>query len=95
MVHAYTVVVHDELEEDGGGYWAEVEELPGCFAAGDTLQELDEDVRDAIHAYIGALEATGEPIPESSVTLDPGTRRWFLTVSLDQESRPLTTSEGN
>jgi predicted RNase H-like HicB family nuclease len=91
----YTVVVHEELEEDGGGYWAEVEELPGCFAAGDTLQELDEDVRDAIHAYLGALEEMREPVPESSITLDPGTRRWILTVSLNEGPQAITTSEGN
>ena len=40
-----TVRVHEE----DGAYWAEVLELPGCFASGDTLDELrcalDEAVR--------------------------------------------------
>ena len=33
----YIAFLNEEPEEDGGGYWAEVEELPGCFASGDTL----------------------------------------------------------
>jgi predicted RNase H-like HicB family nuclease len=40
-----TVRVHEE----DGSYWAEVVELPGCFASGETLDELrvglDEAVR--------------------------------------------------
>ena len=40
-----TVRVHEE----DGSYWAEVLELPGCFASGETLDELrsalDESIR--------------------------------------------------
>jgi predicted RNase H-like HicB family nuclease len=25
--------------EDGGGFWATIEEMPGCFASGDDLPE--------------------------------------------------------
>ena len=57
----YTVIVHEEDPEDGG-FYAQVEELPGCFAAGETLDELESDVRDAIEAYIRALEDMGEPV---------------------------------
>lgn len=43
----YTVKVHDE----DGGYWAEVEELPGCFASGDTFDELLEALSEAVGLY--------------------------------------------
>ena len=42
---ALTVRVHDEGE---GTLWAEVVELPGCFATGDTEDELFDNVLDAI-----------------------------------------------
>ena len=29
-----------------GSYWADVPELPGCFASGDTLDELFESLKD-------------------------------------------------
>lgn len=43
-----TVAVHME----GGSYWAEVVELPGCFAAGDTFGELQESLQEAIELYL-------------------------------------------
>jgi predicted RNase H-like HicB family nuclease len=39
-----TVRVHEE----GGSYWAEVVELPGCFASGDTLDELRAGLDEAV-----------------------------------------------
>jgi hypothetical protein len=31
-----------------GTYWADVKELPGCFASGQTLDELFESLREAV-----------------------------------------------
>ena len=77
----YTVLVH-EPEPDETGFWAEVVELPGCFASGDTLDDLEGDVRDAIETYLLALAARGEAIPEGSGLLgDEGVRRWVIPVT--------------
>ena len=43
-----TVRVHREHD---GGLWAEVLELPGCFASGADEEELDEALREAIALY--------------------------------------------
>ena len=43
-----TVNVHMEDES----YWADVTELPGCFASGDTLDELFNSVREGIQLYL-------------------------------------------
>ncbi len=43
------VVVH-EAEE--GGYWAEVPAIPGCATEGDTLEELMQNVYEAIEACL-------------------------------------------
>lgn len=48
---ALTVRVHDEGE---GTLWAEVLELPGCFATGVTEQELQEAVVEAIGLYLSS-----------------------------------------
>jgi predicted RNase H-like HicB family nuclease len=45
----YTVTVH---EEDDGSLWAEIADLPGCFASGHTLDELREAVEEAISLYV-------------------------------------------
>ena len=78
----YTVVVHEEPQEDGGGYWAEAEELPGCFASADSLDDLEKDVRETIEAHIAALRAVGKPIPEGHSAGEHGIRRWEIDVAV-------------
>jgi predicted RNase H-like HicB family nuclease len=41
-VTKYAVVIH---EENGGGFWAEVPALPGCYSQGDSIDELMDNVR--------------------------------------------------
>jgi predicted RNase H-like HicB family nuclease len=41
----FTVEVN---EEEDGSYWAEVKELPGCFASGFSMSELREATHEAI-----------------------------------------------
>jgi len=48
------VVVHKAEE---GGFWAEVPALPGCFTQGETREELESNVREAIDAYLGLDDA--------------------------------------
>lgn len=43
------VVIHDAEE---GGYWAEVPAIPGCATQGETLDELLENVREAIEGCL-------------------------------------------
>lgn len=49
-----TVNIH--LED--GSYWADVPELPGCFASGDTLDELFSSALEGIQLYLA--EQSGE-----------------------------------
>jgi len=55
-VDEYAVVIHQEPE---GGYWAEVPVLPGCYSQGETVDELMENVREAILGVLEVMEANG------------------------------------
>jgi predicted RNase H-like HicB family nuclease len=48
-VQQYTVRIHDE---DDDGLWAEVVELPGCFASGADMDELRESLAEAMGMYL-------------------------------------------
>ncbi len=48
-LETFTVAIH-EAEE--GGYWGEVIELPGCASQGETLDELMDNISDAIIACL-------------------------------------------
>lgn len=55
---------HAVVHEEDGQYWAEVRELPGCFASGRTLDEVAEGLREAIPMYLGetaSAERRSEP----------------------------------
>jgi len=43
------------MEDETGGYVAFVPALPGCHTQGDTLQELLENVKEAIELYLETL----------------------------------------
>ncbi len=56
----YTVVVE---QEGDGGFVVTVPALPGCVSQGNDRQEALANVREAIEAYIEALQKAGEPVP--------------------------------
>ena len=47
-----------------GGYAAFVPVLPGCHTQGETLEETEQNVKEAIAVYLESLAAHGEAIPE-------------------------------
>lgn len=49
MEHHYTVRVHFDGPD---GFWAEVVELPGCFASGFSASELSEALAESIGLYL-------------------------------------------
>jgi predicted RNase H-like HicB family nuclease len=47
------------------GYWvAECPSLPGCISQGSTKEEAIVNIREAIQAYVEALEEDGLGVPE-------------------------------
>ena len=52
----YKVVVHRESK---GGYWAEVPALPGCVSQGETIEEVETNVREAMAGYLEVLRDEG------------------------------------
>lgn len=52
------------FEQTGTGYSAHVPDLPGCVAAGATLEETTELIREAIGMHLAGMVEDGEAIPE-------------------------------
>ena len=57
----YKVVIHKAEE---GGYWAEVPAVSGCFSQGETVDEVMENIHEALAACLKALEEMGQPVAE-------------------------------
>ncbi len=52
------------FERAGDKYAAYVPDIPGCFAAGAALPEVENNIRKAIRRQIQSLLQRGEPLPE-------------------------------
>jgi predicted RNase H-like HicB family nuclease len=61
---AYVVVI----EQAGRNYSAYVPDLPGCVATGDTIDEVKQNIRDAITMHIDGLRDENVPIPQPTST---------------------------
>jgi predicted RNase H-like HicB family nuclease len=56
----YTATIHHE----DGSYWAEIPDLPGVFASGDTVDELLAGLKEAVGLYLGDGEAGAAELSE-------------------------------
>ena len=68
------VTFNAEVHFEDGAYWAQIREVPGAFATGDTLDELFEGLREAIQMcleddgsaadlHIASAVLSSEPVP--------------------------------
>jgi predicted RNase H-like HicB family nuclease len=78
----FTVLVHEDVD---GGYWGECLELPGCISQGDTLDEMDFNIREAIEVVLEVKLEDGEDLsnlqPKPSVADDEANpRKWIIEV---------------
>jgi predicted RNase H-like HicB family nuclease len=55
----YAVVI----EKAEGNYSAHVPDLPGCVATGDTVADVEVEIRSAIRFHIEGLREDGLPVP--------------------------------
>ena len=59
MKYAYAVV----LEKGETSYGAYVPDLPGCVAVGDTLEEVERLIQEAIEFHLEGMVSDGDAVP--------------------------------
>jgi predicted RNase H-like HicB family nuclease len=64
-VQTYAVVIHEDPE---GGFWGEVPALPGCYSQGDTIDELKDNIREAIVGVLDVLREQGRE-PDANIQI--------------------------
>ena len=58
------------IEAAQGNYSAYVPDLPGCVATGNTIDETERQIREAIEFHLEGLRADNLPIPPASCRVD-------------------------
>ncbi len=51
------------IEKAAGNFSAYVPDLPGCVATGDTVEEAEREIRQAIAFHVEGLRSDGQPVP--------------------------------
>lgn len=54
------------IEQGENGYGAYSPDLPGCAVVGETVEEVERLMQEAIAFHIEGLRAEGQPVPEPS-----------------------------
>ncbi|KFN49497.1 hypothetical protein P873_11020 [Arenimonas composti TR7-09 = DSM 18010] len=58
------------IEKAGDNWSAYAPDLPGCVAAGDTVEETRELMREAIEMHLAGMREDGDPIPPPTVQVN-------------------------
>ena len=61
--NAYVILIGPTPD---GGYGAWAPDLPGCIALGDTIEDTERDMREAIAFHLAGLRADGLSVPQPS-----------------------------
>lgn len=62
-ISSYSVLYEADPE---GGFVAFAPSLPGCHTQGETLEDAERNIAEAVELYIESLAAHKEPIPQES-----------------------------
>lgn len=62
----YAVVI----ENAGSNFSAYVPDLPGCIATGESVQEAEAQIREAIQFHLEGIREDGEAIPQPSSSVE-------------------------
>jgi len=63
----YTFEIIRDSDENNPGWVARVVELPGCFTQGDSIEELETMIEDAMRGWLEIAIEDGLPIPEPRI----------------------------
>lgn len=58
------------IEKAEGNYAAYVPDLLGCVATGETIEETEREIREAIEFHLRGMREDGLPIPKPSIQVD-------------------------
>jgi predicted RNase H-like HicB family nuclease len=66
LMYKYEIIIY--WSNEGNAFIAEVPELSGCMAYGETLEEALKNVKEAIQLWIDTAKEFGDTIPEPKGT---------------------------
>lgn len=60
----YNIVIQERNDESGHYYFGKVLELDGCVSDGETLEELNKNIKEAMRLWLEVCIENGDPVPK-------------------------------
>jgi antitoxin HicB len=60
----YAAIIRPLSKEEGGGYFVEFPDVPGCFGDGESPEEALKEAEKALHSWLSTAKEFGDPIPQ-------------------------------
>lgn len=75
------MLYHFKVHKEKGSFWAQCLELSGCVTQGDTMEELQENMQEALNLYVSEPSDSEElaTLPDDSIKIT----RNIIKVALD------------
>jgi len=73
-----TVQIHND---EDGGFWAQVEDIPGCLTQGDTFEELEANLQEVIEMSLEGLIQDYVDSIKQRPEVEPGEITWTMAVT--------------
>ena len=89
----YTIEIIRETDPESTGWVARVVELPGCFTQGDTFEELEEMIEDAMRGWISVALEDGLVIPLPRIIEEDYSGKFVIRVPKSLHRRLVTEAE--
>ena len=86
-VLSFSVIYQEDPE---GGYVVNVPALPGCHTQGETIDEAEQNIKEAILLFLESLKAHKEEVPE-----EPRILQGKVEVLYFQKKKNCCTSSSN
>jgi predicted RNase H-like HicB family nuclease len=61
-MHKYLIII----EKTGTGFSSYSPDLPGCVSTGETREEIERNMKEAIEFHLEGMQEEGYPIPQPS-----------------------------
>ena len=58
------------IERTDANYGAYVLDLPGCIATGDSVEDVERNIRSAIEMHLAGMREDGQPIPPPATQVE-------------------------
>jgi len=82
----YSFTIRHLTQEEGGGYFIEFPDLPGCISDGETIEQAIENGEDAVDCWLAAAKLAGKEIPPPN-NVEKQSGKWVQRVPKSLHSR--------